>query len=341
VFGAGSLDRLREETEALGCARVLLIAGGSSADAGALAETILGDLVVGTHTTVRQHVPEDLAVEVVETARRVGADAAVTVGGGSAIGLGKVIAATFDIALIAVPTTYSGSEMTPVYGVTGERKVTHRDLRALPKAVVYDSELTMGLPARVTASSGLNALAHCMEAIAGPAADPPSALVAAEASRLLPGALRGCAHQPDDPGARSLAQYGGFLAGRALALSGTGLQHKLAHILGGRFGFVHADAHAVLLPHVAAFHERDAPGSMVAFAAALGARPDGSASAALHALAVDIGAPLSLADLGMSREDIDVVVEEVAPTHDPDLIRALLENAYEPKMPARTEEEAS
>lgn len=326
VFGAGALGRIREETEALGCSRVLVIAGGSAVKAGERASALLGDAVAGTFHEVRQHVPEELAAQAVDAAGTVDADGVVTVGGGSTIGLGKVVASNADVPLLAVPTTYSGSEMTPTYGVTGERKITRRDLRALPRAVIYDAELTLGLPARVTASSGLNALAHCMEAIVGPGANPPAALAAREASAILPDALRSCVHAPADPDARSNAQYGGFLAGRALALAGTGLQHTLAHILGGRFRLVHADAHAVLLPHVAALHEREWPAAMTRFAEALGA--DGSASEALHRLAADTGAPLSLAELGLSREAIDVVVEDMAGKADPDAIRALLVRAF-------------
>ncbi|MFI5372864.1 MAG: maleylacetate reductase [Candidatus Eisenbacteria bacterium] len=334
VFGAGALDRIREETEALRCSRVLVIAGGSAAQVGERTVALLQDLVAGTFHEVRQHVPEELAARAVDAARAAAADGVVTVGGGSTIGLGKVVAATANVPLIAVPTTYSGSEMTPTYGVTGERKVTRRDPRALPKTVIYDPELTLGLPGRVTASSGLNALAHCMEAIVGPGANPPAALAAREASAILPGALRSCVREPRAEEARSDAQYGGFLAARSLALAGTGLQHTLAHILGGRFKLVHADAHAVLLPHVAALHEREAPAPMSRFAESLGA--DGSASEALHRLAADTGAPLSLAELDMPREGIDVVVEDIAGIADQDVIRALLETAFEPMMPTIT-----
>jgi maleylacetate reductase len=331
VFAAGALDRIREETESLGCSRVLVIAGGSAASVGARATEILGELAVGTHTEVRQHVPEEVAARAVAAARTEGADGAVTVGGGSTIGLGKVIAATTGVPLIAVPTTYSGSEMTPVYGVTGERKVTRRDLLALPKTVIYDSKLTTGLPSRATASSGLNALAHCMEAIVGPGTNPPAVIAAEEASGILPAALRSCVRDPAREEARSDAQYGGFLAGRALALAGTGLQHRLAHILGGRFKLVHAEVHAVLLPPVARLHERETPAAMARFAGALGT--EGSASAIIRHLAVDTGAPLSLAELGMPHEGIDVVVGDITGTADPATIRALLEEAFEPMMP--------
>jgi maleylacetate reductase len=279
---------------------------------------------------VRPHVPEDLASAAVDAARSADVDGAVSVGGGSAIGLGKVVAVELELPLVAVPTTYSGSEMTPVYGTTGERKVTRRDLRALPRAAIYDPTLTTALPPRVTATSGLNALAHCMEAIVGPGASPPSALAAREAASILPDALRACVRDGTDLDARSTALYGGFLAGRALSLAGTGLQHKLAHILGGRFGAVHAEVHAVLLPRVAAFHERDAPDRMSAYATAL--RAGGPASAALAELAADTGAPLTLEELGVPRTAIDVAIDDLDTANDPDAIRALLENAFVPMI---------
>ncbi len=329
----GTFHRLREEADALGCSRVMVIAGGSATHAGEVATTLLGELVVQTHTTIRQHVPEDLADQVVVQARSADADGVVTAGGGSTIGLGKVVAATADLPLIAVPTTYSGSEMTPIFGVTAERKITRRDLRALPRTVIYDPELTLALPARVTAASGLNALAHCMEAFAGPGANPPAGVVASEASRTLPDALRGCVRDAKALEARTRAQYGGFLAGRALALAGTGLQHKIAHVLGGRFGLVHADVHAVLLPYVAEAHQPEAPVPMGAFAEALGVDAGETAADALRRLAVDTGAPLSLAEIGLPRTAIDETVQELAGTYDPGAIRALLEAAFEPRMP--------
>jgi maleylacetate reductase len=341
VFGAGSLGRLRDEVDALGCDRVLLIAGGSTASIGARAGSILGDLIVGTHTDVRQHVPEGLAAAAVEAARGARADGVVTVGGGSTIGLGKVVAVNTEAPLLAVPTTYSGSEMTPVYGITGERKVTRRDVRAMPRTVIYDAELTTGLPPRVTATSGLNALAQCMEAIVGPGATPVSALAACEASSILPDALRACIRDGTDLEARSRAQYGGFMAGRSIGLARVGLQHQLAHILGGRFGLVHADVHAVLLPYVAEFHERDESVPTSRFARALSGGADVPAAQTLRCLAVDTGAPRSLAELGMPHEGIDVAVGDLGDARDPVAIRALLEEAFEPMMRGSAEGGAS
>jgi maleylacetate reductase len=335
VFGSGTLDRVSDVAKSVGITRAMLIAGGSVHAIAQPVRTQLGDRIVATHDDVRQHVPETLADVAVQHARDTDVDAVITVGGGSSIGIGKVVAVSLEIPLIAIPTTYSGSEMTPVYGTTGERKVTRRDPRAVPKAVVYDPAVTLGLPSKVTATSGLNALAHCMEAIVGPGATPLSALVAREAAALLPGALRTCVRQGIDLDARSVAQYGAFLAGRSLALAGTGLQHKLAHILGGRYGAIHAEVHSVLLPHVAALHEVEAPAKMAQFGQALGA--DRGASDALRHLAIDTGAPLSLEELGLPRAAIDVAMGDFGDIDDPAAIRTLLENAFEPMMRTLTE----
>ena len=335
VFGAGTLDRVSDLAERVDITRAMLIAGGSAHAVAQPVRTQLGHRIVATHDDVRQHVPEALADVAVQRASDTNVDGVITVGGGSSIGLGKVIAVSLEVPLIAVPTTYSGSEMTPVYGITGERKVTRRDPCALPKAVVYDPVITLSLPPRVTATSGLNAIAHCMEAIVGPGASPPSALIAREAASVLPDALRACVRDGADLAARSVAQYGAFLAGRSLALAGTGLQHKLAHILGGRYGAVHAEVHSVLLPYVAAFHEAEAPAEMAVFAQALGS--DDLASDALRQIAVDTGAPLSLDELGLPKTAIDVAIHDLGDTKEPEAIRALLEDAFGPMMRTSTE----
>ena len=331
VFGVGSLRDIADEVAALGLTRLMLIAGGSAKPAADRAAEDLGGSLATTFGTVIQHVPEGLAEEGRAAADAAGADGVVAIGGGSATGLGKVVAVAREIPLIAVPTTYSGSEMTPVYGTTGERKVTARDLRALPRVAIYDPALTVDLPPGVGAASGFNAMAHCVEAIVGPGATPPSALLAAESLRIMPRALRACAARPSDLGARSDALYGAMLAGRALATAGTGLQHRLAHVLGGRFHAVHADAHAALLPYVTAYHEREQPSATAGVAEALGV--EGSAAAALHALAGEIGAPTSLAVIGISQEQIGLVVDEGVPGIDERDLRALLGDALEGGTP--------
>jgi len=331
VFGVGSLRRIGDEVEALGLSRLMLIAGGSAKPAADRAAEDLGGAVAITFGTVIQHVPEGLAEEGGAAAEAAGADGVVAIGGGSATGLGKVVAVARKVPLIAVPTTYSGSEMTPVYGTTGERKVTIRDVRALPRVAIYDPALTVDLPPRVAAASGFNAMAHCVEAIVGPGATPPSAVLAAEALRIMPPALRGSMARPADLDTRSDTLYAAMLAGRALASAGTGLQHRLAHVLGGRFHAVHADAHAALLPYVTAYHEREEPAATTRVARALGV--EGSASDALHALAGEIGAPPSLAAIGISEEQVGLVVDEGVPGIDERDLRSLLADALEGLAP--------
>jgi maleylacetate reductase len=266
----------------------------------------------------------------------------LTVGGGSAIGLGKVIAVDRGIPVVAVPTTYSGSEMTPVYGITGTRKRTVRDLRALPSVVVYDPELTVGLPRRVTASSGFNALAHCVEGFYAPGASPVVDLWAEEAIASLAEALPELADDPSDLGARSDALYGAYLAGATLAVAGTALHHKLCHVLGGSFGLDHGDVHAVLLPHVAAFNADVAPERLAAAAAALrGPRDAAQVGVRLHDLALRIGAPTSLAEIGMPAEGLaEAAALGVAAVGDSNpcpvdevAVRRILDAAYEGRSP--------
>jgi len=308
----------------------------------------LGERYAGRLDEVRQHVPEELATAARRAAVEARADGVVTIGGGSATGLGKAIAvdpaaqasAGGRVSLLAVPTTYAGSEMTPIYGVTGQHKQTGRDLRALPRTVVYDPVLTVGMPPAITASSGFNALAHCVEGLYAPGANPIVGLQAGEGVRALAGALPEAVDHPDDLDARGRALYGAYLAGAVLAVAGTALHHKLCHVLGGTFGLVHGDVNAVVLPHVVAYNAAAAPEPMAAVAAALGAAP-GEEAVALRALAERIGAPTSLAAIGMPADGLDVAAERaVADTgttnpRPPDVgsLRALLQRAFDGAPP--------
>lgn len=343
VFGPGTVDRVGDEVARLDePARVLVVASGSAKATGDLIGDALGSRCAASFDEVRQHVPEELAATAVAAARDVGTDCVVTVGGGSAIGLGKVVAVEVGIPLLAVPTTYSGSEMTPIYGVTGAHKRTARDLRALPRTVVYDPELTVGLPPRITASSGFNALAHCIEALYAPGASPITELWAEEAIWELGDSLLDLARQPDDLAARGRALYGACLAGSAFGIAGVALQHRLAHVVGGTFGLDHADTHAVLLPHVAAFNADTARDAMAWVAVALeGEHDHREVGTRLHELAVQIEAPTSLAAIGMPADGLDhaaaLAVAAVGDTNprpvDERSLRQLLHAAFEGQRP--------
>jgi maleylacetate reductase len=348
VFGVGSVGQVADEVAALGLARILLVVDEASKAVGDRIADDLRERYSGRLDEVRQHVPEELATVARRTAVEARADGVVTVGGGSATGLGKAIAvdpaaqaaAGGLVTLVAVPTTYAGSEMTPIYGVTGEHKQTGRDLRALPRTVIYDPLLTVGMPPAITASSGFNALAHCVEGLYAPGSNPIVGLHAVEGVRAMATALPAAVDRPDDLDARGLALYGAYLAGAVLAVAGTALHHKLCHVLGGTFGLVHGDVNAVVLPHVVAYNADAAPGAMTAVAVSLDARP-GEAATALRNLADRIGAPTSLAGLGMPADGLDLAAERaVAETgttnpRPPDVasLRALLQRAFDGAPP--------
>jgi maleylacetate reductase len=333
VFGVGTVERVADEVAALGIERALLIAAGSSEPVGDRIADQLGDRYGRSFDDVRQHVPEDLAAAARSVAQATGIDGIVAVGGGSAVGLAKAVAVDSDggVPIVAVPTTYSGSEMTPIYGITGRHKRTGHDLRALPRSVVYDAALTVGLPPDVTAASGFNALAHGVEALYAPGTDPVVALHAEAGIRALVEGLTGAVDDPADLGARSTALHGAHLAGRALAVAGTAVHHKLCHVLGGSFGLDHGRTHAVVLPHVVRALVPVEPEALARVALALGGPADaGAAAGLLHDLADRLGAPTSLAALGMPADGLDRAAELAAAATGGDQgeLRDLLDAAF-------------
>ncbi len=241
--------------DAVGLARVLVICGPTHEDLGRRVADLLGDRAVAVLPEARMHVPAEVARRAVELAMATSADGCVAVGGGSAIGLGKAVALQLGLPVVAVPTTYAGSEMTPVWGLTEDgAKRTGRDPRVQPVAVVYDPELTLAMPLDLTATSGLNAVAHAVEGLYAPDGSPVTALMAEEAVRAFAGALPVLAADGADLDARGEALYAAWLCGSVLGATTMGLHHKLCHVLGGTLGLPHAATHAVLLPHVLAFN---------------------------------------------------------------------------------------
>ncbi|MDX6263119.1 MAG: maleylacetate reductase [Kribbellaceae bacterium] len=316
VLGAGSLDLVAAEVDLLGVgqvagqvagadevrdgSRVLLIATKSARDWADLVERSLGDRFAGRIDEVRQHVPKEKADAARAKAREVEATCIVAIGGGSAIGLAKAIALTAGLPIIAVPTTYAGSEMTPVWGQTedGDKK-TGTDLKVLPKTVIYDPVLSRNLPLKVTAASVANALAHCVEATWTEKADPITEVTAVEGARALREGLLQVLESRTDLDARSNLLYGASLAGSALASAGTGLHHKLCHLLGGAYNLPHAETHAAVLPHVTALNAPAAPRAKARLEAAL--EVDDLAGG-LFDLFTQAGVPTSLRDLGLTEE---------------------------------------
>jgi maleylacetate reductase len=305
VFADGALERLPEEAARLGAGRVLLIAD-RHVGLGDRSEALLGGRAVARLTDVRQHVPAELADTAALEARRVGADAIVSVGGGSATGLAKICALETGLPVVAVPTTYAGSEMTPVWGRTdGAVKQTGRDVRVLPRTVIYDPSLLAGMPASLTGPSGMNALAHCVEVLYAPAADPLTSLSAAEGARLIASWLP-AAYAGGDPAAVRALLWAACLAGRCYGTAGGSLHHAVCHLLGGFASLPHAETHAVVLPHVVAFLSPAIEPALDRLASALGSTP-ADVAGAIWDLGAVAGAPAGLRALGLAEADLPAV----------------------------------
>jgi maleylacetate reductase len=299
MFGRGTLSEVASEARALGTS-VLLVSGRHEAAAADAVGAELGDDLAGRIDEVRSHVPVDVASRATAVARETRADVVVAIGGGSAVGLAKAVARETGLPIVAVPTTYAGSEMTPVWGQSDANgKTTGRDPRVQPATVVYDPLLTVSMPIALSAASGMNALAHAIEALYAPDSSPKSLVVAEEAIATLAQGLPRVVDGLDDVDARALTLRGAWLAGWSLGITTMGLHHKLAHVLGGKFQLWHAGVHSALLPQVMAFN---APAAAAAFGRAAGALgvggPEGVAPA-LYGLARRLGAPTSLAQLGL------------------------------------------
>jgi maleylacetate reductase len=303
VFGWGRLGELSTEIDRLSGHRIMLVAERSTAK---IAEEIrhrLGPVIVAIIPEARPHVPRAEVQEARVQAASDEIDVVVTVGGGSATGLGKAIVLEQGGSLVAVPTTYAGSEVTPIYGITeGGRKRTGNDRRVLPKTVLYDAQLTTTLPARVTASSGMNAIAHCVEALYSKPGSPIARTLAEEAIGTLREALPRCVEHPTDRTARSNALYGAYMAGSVLAATRMGIHHRICHVLGGSFGLPHGDANAVVLPHALAFNE---PATTDAVASIARAMEVDAAAPGLFDFCASLGAPSSLEELGMGAADLE------------------------------------
>jgi maleylacetate reductase len=302
LFGAGVLAKLPDEVAALGLTRVLVLCGPDQEETGRRVAAALGDRAAGVLAEARMHVPIEVATRARDRAAQLGADGCVAVGGGSAIGLGKAVALEHGLPVIAVPTTYAGSEMTPVWGLTeGGRKRTGRDERVLPRSVLYDPELTLTLPPGLSATSGINAMAHAVEGLYAPDATPIVSLMAEEGARALAAALPRVVAEGSDLDARAEAQYGAWLCGAVLAATTMSLHHKLCHTLGGTLDLPHAQTHTVVLPHALAFNRSAAPEAVAALGRALGTEDP---ARGIWELTGRLGVPRSLRELGMAEDDI-------------------------------------
>jgi alcohol dehydrogenase class IV len=293
--------------------------------------------VAGVFDKAVMHTPIKVVEAARELARSVNADCCITIGGGSTIGFAKAIALTSSLPVVAVPTTYSGSEMTTIWGISeGGAKKTGRDPKVLPKVVIYDPQLTLDLPPAVAAASGMNAIAHCAEALYAHDGNPLNNVVAEEGIRALASALPRVVQRPADLKARSEALYGAWLAGLSISTTGNAIHHKLCHVLGG-FGLPHAETHSIVLPHALRYNAEAAPEAMRRIARALGAA---EAPRGMWELEAKLGVPMKLADIGMKPEDLERAAKIAVQTPYPnprkvefEPVLELLHNAYEGRKP--------
>lgn len=343
VFRSGGLASVEAEADRLGSARAMLISGGLEAQHAVHIERQLGDRIVSRFTDVVMHVPRPVADRAIAEARKADVDLLIALGGGSSTGMAKAVALETGLPILAVPTTYAGSEMTSIWGLTeNNRKVTGRDPRVLPKTVIYDPELTLTLPVDISAASGMNALAHLVEGLYAPGISPISAMQAEEGARALASALPTVVADPGDLDGRSDALYGAWLAGWTLGTTGMGVHHKICHVLGGAYNLPHAPMHSAVLTYATEYNESDAPAAMTALRRAFSQAgiEAPTAAAGVWNLATAIGAPTSLKEVGFNIDDVDEAAELVVagnPTNPRpvtlDGVRALLLAAYEGTRP--------
>lgn len=339
IFGAGALSQLTQEIDTLGAKKALVLCTPEQRASAEQVVQLLGARAAGVYDRAVMHVPLETAREAREVARQLGADCAVAIGGGSTTGLGKAIALDSGLPILAIPTTYAGSEMTPIYGLTeGGLKKTGRDLRVLPRTVIYDPELTLSLPVALSVTSGINAIAHAAEGLYAVDRNPIMDLMAEEGIAALGRALPAIVKNARDVEARSDALYGAWLCGTVLGHVGMALHHKLCHTLGGSFNLPHAETHTIVLPHALAYNSAHAPQAMARIRRALGGA---SAAQAVYDLAKNNGAPVALRELGVQAADLDRACEIALQNQYPNprpleraALRELLQHAWEGVRPA-------
>lgn len=342
VFGSGVIGQVREELNALGAKKTLVVSTpGHEKKANEMAE-LIGDICVGIHAKAVQHVPIDVVEEALKVVKDRKVDSLVSVGGGSSIGLAKAIALSTSLPIVAVPTTYAGSEMTPVWGITENGlKKTGTDHKVKPKTVIYDPTLTVTLPKRLTVMSAMNSMAHSIEGLYAPKVNPIISLFAEESIKAIRSSLPDIMKDPSDLNSRSNALYGCWLSGTVLGSVGMALHHKLCHVLGGSFGLQHAETHTVILPYAVWYNASSIPEAIKIMARALGTDEEDVAGF-LFDFSKSLNVPTSLAEIGMKEEDLDRAAELASknPYYNPrpitkQSIKQLLESAFKGERPPK------
>lgn len=307
VFGSGTVFSLPKEVERLQLGRLLVLSTADQETLGRRIADLLGAKAVGIFARAVMHTPVAVTEEAIAAVAAANADGIVAVGGGSTTGLGKAIALRTGLPQIVLPTTYAGSEMTPILGETESGvKRTQTSAKVLPGTVIYDVDLTLSLPSSLSAVSGINAIAHAAEALYARDGNPVIELIAQEGIRALASALPRIVDAPQDAAARSEALYGAWLCGMCLGAVGMSLHHKLCHTLGGTFDLPHAETHTIVLPHALSYNARTTPEAMARIATALGAN---DALTGLAQLLERLRVKRALVEIGMPEAGIPRAAE--------------------------------
>lgn len=342
VFGKDRRKTIKAEIREWKAGRVLIVSTPGRATVSKEAAERLEGLCVGIHDKAVQHVPEETVGELVERIRKENVDGLVAIGGGSPIGLAKAAALEVSLPILAIPTTYSGSEMTSVWGITkeGEKQTGKNDV-VKPRTVIYDPVLTVSMPPLLTLTSGVNAMAHCVEALYAENKNPITSLIAEEGIRALYNSLSKAVQDPDDLESRSEVFYGAWLAGTTLGTVSLALHHKLCHVLGGSCSLPHSETHTVILSYAIAYNSDNIPEALDAMARAFETKPDRVAGK-IFDMVYALGGPVSLSEIGMNQSDIEKAADLVTrnayynprPIHKKD-IEHLLEQAFKGERPVQ------
>lgn len=336
-FGNGKSKQVKEVLQQYGYHKVLVITTPEQEQAGLKLVEQLHELAVGVYPYAVMHVPVEVAEQAVEYVKNNQIDCCLALGGGSTIGLAKAIALKVHTPIIAIPTTYAGSEMTTVYGMTENNlKTTGKDIHVLPKGVIYDPELSLTLPAQISACSGMNAMAHAVEALYAQDKNPIVSLMAIESIKSLKDALPAIVKNSQDIEARQKAMYGAWLAGICLGSVGMAIHHKICHTLGGTFNLPHAQAHAIILAYSVHYNRNADTEAMDRLAEALGVSSREDVGTAIYQLNQSLHIPLSLKEIGLPQQGAAEVAHIIcdSPYYNPrgydyDELLGLLTRAYQ------------
>ncbi|OAL54675.1 putative maleylacetate reductase [Pyrenochaeta sp. DS3sAY3a] len=305
IFRPGALSDIPAELTRHGYKAALILSTPQQVNEANRIAELLGSSAAGIFSKATMHTPIAITTQALAQAKEKHADCIISVGGGSTTGLGKALSVRTGLPHISIPTTYAGSEMTPVLGETVDGvKTTRNDPKILPGTVIYDVNLTLSLPQKLSATSGVNAIAHAVESLYAPDTNPIIRLLAKEGIRALAESLPIIVADGANISARSTALYGAWLCGQCLGSTTMSLHHKLCHVLGGSFNLPHAETHTILLPHTVAYNSPAITDASKDMADVLPGA-DGDCIQGLNRLINGLGVGKALKDHGMKEEDID------------------------------------